>query len=311
MLAVAKGIRVGESTLPDLIRAAQSHRVNLDSRNYAHKNQIPTEKLPVSACAATDCAIFLGSTPWEDQGLLYDLQIKNKRLRRWLPWNRFSIAFSTSKGVVQRIDLSAFSADDRLAHIATSKVSADRNISPWRILRGGGGFEGPGNLTVGMDRVEIEATPGAGALRKVGALAFDLSCMRLAKHCSPCQLLPFACQDYEQGDWNYFEMSGDLLNSLRIAINGLPLGSSETIVVNRIGSDGITSHELFDDKLPYRFPSGTMFSDNDPKRQVYYVKKWREEREGNPQDQTVTFFFDEHAKLTRIVSAVDGIHTRP
>jgi hypothetical protein len=311
MLAIAKSVRVGESTLADLIEAAKSHRVNLDSRNYLNKQQMPSEKVPVSACANTDCAIFLGSALWENHGPLYDLQIKNKRLRRWLPWNTFFVVFSTSNGVVQSMDLSAFSADDTLARIAISKVSTERNVSPWRILRSGGGFKGPGDLMVGMDRVEVQATPDTVPTRKIGALGFDLSCMQLMKRCSPCELLPFACQDYEQGDWYYFEMSGDLLNSLRSAINGLPLGSPETIVVNRVGWDGLTSQELFDDKLPYRFPDGTMVSDSDPKRLIYYVKKWREEREGNPRDKTVTFVFDQQGKLAKITSDVDGIQTRP
>jgi hypothetical protein len=54
-----------------------------------------------------------------------------------------------------------------------------------------------------------------------------------------------------------------------------------------------------------------MFGDSDPKRLIYYVKKWREEDEGNSQDRTVTLVFDKHDRLTEIKSAVEGIRTRP
>jgi hypothetical protein len=209
------------------------------------------------------------------------------------------------------MDLSAFSADDKVAHMAISTMSAERNITPWRILRGGGGFKGPGELAVAMDRVEIQATPDVISRRRIGALGFNLSCMRLMRHCSPCQLLPFACQAYEHGDWYYFELSDDLLKNFRTVVNDLPLGISEEMVVNRVGWGGLTSQELFDDKLPYRFPDGTMLEDSDPKHLVYYAKKWREEQDTDSRDRTITLTFDKNDRLIRVNSQVDGIHSRP
>lgn len=124
-------------------------------------------------------------------------------------------------------------------------------------------------------------------------------------------MLRSICEDDLHGDWFYFEMSGDLLKSFQNAVNDLPLGSSEDKVVSRIGWGGLTAQQLFDDKLPYRFPDGTMFGDSNPERLIYYAKKWREEHRENPKDQTVTFVFDKQDRLTGIISQADGIRSRP
>ncbi|HKM49060.1 MAG TPA: hypothetical protein VJX69_15825 [Terriglobales bacterium] len=310
MLTLAKTVRTGESTVTDVTRAAGALRVALDVRKGVDLHHMPVERVPLSACASADCVIFFGSAPWDEHGLVYDLQIKNEKLRKWMRWNTLSAAVSTSKGVVQDLDVYALSVDDKVAHTAISEIAADRNTSPWTIQRRGGGFKGPGEVMVGMDGIQVQATSDAVNRRKVGALDFDLRCMGLTKHCSACQLLPFACQDYEHGDWFYFEMSGDLLNNFQIAVNELPLGTSLEAVENRLGAALPFGRQLFKDKLPYSFPEGTVFENTDTRRLFYYVKR-RRENEGDSQDRTVTMVFDKNDKLARVESQVDAIRSRP
>jgi len=311
MLALAREVRIGETTLSDLSRAAEALRVNLDVRSYKDRGAFPVRKALLGECASRDCVVFLGSAPYDEQGFLYSLQLRSKRLRKWLPWNSLSVALPTSKGIVKSTEIYMLSVSDERGNGAFSTISADRISSPWRIVRKGGSLEGPGEVVVGMDRIEVQATPAADPIRRIGALDFDLSCIALTKHCSPCQLLPFACEDYDHGDWCYFEMSGGLLRSFQAAVNELPLGSTKLGVEDRLGFCGFPNEGLFDDRLPYRFPDGTMFEDSDPTRLIYYVKKRREEREGSPQDQTVALTLDKQERLAAISSQVAGISSRP
>ena len=312
MLTLAKTLRVSESTVPDVAQAAGILRKTMDVMKGVDEYHMPVEKVSLSACASTDCVFLFEPAPWDKRSpLLGRLQIKYSTLRKWLCWNTLFVEISTAKGVVQEIGVFAMSVDERTSYMANTKITDDKKASPWRIRRGGGSMEGPGEIIAGVDQIKIQATPNASSARKIGALAFDLGCLRLTRHCSPCQFLPFACQEYEHGDWFYFELPGDLLKHFQSAVNDLPLGSSEKIVVNRVGWGGLISQGLFDDKLPYRFPDGTMFGDSDPKRLIYYVKKWREEDEGNSQDRTVTLVFDKHDRLTEVKSAVEGIRSRP
>jgi hypothetical protein len=284
----------------------------MDVMKGVDKYHIPVEKVSLSACARTDCVFLFEPAPWDKRSpLLYRLQIKSSKLRKWLRWNSLFVEIATTNGVVQEIGVFAMSVDERTSFMANTKITGDKRASPWRIRRGGGSMEGPGEIIAGVDDIKIQATPDATTTRKIGALDFDLGCLRLTRHCSPCQLLPFACQEYEHGDWYYFELPGDLLKDFQVAVNELPLGSSREMAAGRLGWGGLTSQELFEDKLPYRFPDGTMLGDHDPERLIYYVKKWREEQEGNSHDRTVTLVFDKNNRLTGTKSDVEGIRVRP
>jgi hypothetical protein len=312
MLTLAKTLRVGESTVSDVVQASGILRKTMDVMKGVDEYHMPVEKVSLSACASIDCVFLFEPAPWDKRSpLLYRLQIKYSKLRKWLRWNTLFVEISTTKGVVQEIGVFAMSVDERTSYMANTKITGDEKVSPWRVRRGGGSMEGPGEIIAGVDQIKIQATPNATSTRKMGALGFDLGCLRLTRHCSPCQLLPFACLEYDQGDWFYFELRGDLLKNFQTAVNELRLGSSEEVVASRLGWGGLTRQELFEDKLPYRFPDGTMFGDSDPKRLIYYVKKWREEYEGNSRDRTVTFVFDKHDRLAGIKSEVEGIRGRP
>lgn len=309
ILALARTVRVGESSATDVTQAAGILGVPLDVRKSVPQ-KMPVEKVPFSACGSTECVIFFGPAPWDEHGLLYNLQIKNEKLRKRLRWNTFSVAVSTRRGIVRDMEVYALSVDDKIAHAAVSKITADRKDNPWRIRRSGGSFKGPGEVIVGMDMIEIQATSNAVPARKESALEFDLSCLGLTRHCSPCQLLPFACQDYKDGNWFYFEMSGDLLNNFQIAVNELPFGTSIEAVENRLGAALPFGRQLFENRLPYSFPGGTVFENTDPKRLIYYVKR-RRENEDDSQDRTVTMVFDKNDKLVSVESQVNSIRSRP
>jgi len=311
MLTLAKTLRVGESTVPDVVQAAGILRKTMDVMKGVDEYHMPVEEVSPSACASTDCVFLFEPAPWDKRSpLLYRLQIKYSKLRKWLRWNTLFVEISTTKGVVQEIGVFAMSVDERTSYMANTKITGDKKASPWRIRRGGGSMEGPGEIIAGVDQIKIEATPNATSTRQIGALDFDLGCLRLNRHCSPCQLLPFACQEYDHGDWLYFEMPGDVLKNFQTAVNELPLGGSEEMVARRLGWSGLTQQELFGDKLPYHFPDGAMFGDSDPKRLIYYVKKWREEFDTSSKDGTVTLVFDKSDRLIRVDLQVDAIHSR-
>ena len=312
MLTLAKTLRVGKSTVTDVVQASGILRKSMDVMRGTDEYHMPVERVPVSTCASTDCVFLFEPAPWDKRSpLLYRLQIKYSKLRKWLHWNTLFVEISTTKGVIQEIGVFAMSVDERTAHMANTKIAKDKKASPWIIRRSGGSMEGPGDILAGVDEIEVRATPEATNTRKIGALNFDLGCLRLTRHCSPCQFLVFACQEYDHGDWFYFELPADLVKNFQTAVNELPFGSSREMVASRLGWGGLTRQELFEDRLPYRFPDGTMFGDSDPKRLIYYLKKWREENEGNSQDRTVTLVFDNHDKLAGIKSQVEGVRSRP
>jgi hypothetical protein len=194
-------------------------------------------------------------------------------------------------------------------HRARTLITSEPVASAWNIRRYTAfNTGGPGRTT---PTVEIEFNPRSRHPNQGGTLDFNLNCLRIGRRCSRCEILPGICEDDEHGDWFYFEMSDNLLKDFQTAVNELRLGNSERIVVSRIGWGGLTSRPLFDDKLPYRFPDGTMLGERDPERLIHFVKKWREQDRPNPQDQTVTFVFDKQDRLTGIMSQADGIRSRP
>jgi hypothetical protein len=127
-----------------------------------------------------------------------------------------------------------------------------------------------------------------------------------------CEILSRICEDAEHGQWFYFEMSDDLLNDFRATVDELPIGSAEEVLTHRLGGDRLTSKNLYDDKLPYRFPDGTVFlGDTSPLSVIDYVKKRRDRNEDSPEDQKVTFILHDRGRLVRVASQAEGIRSRP
>ena len=230
-------------------------------------------------------------------------------LRKWVPISGIYGNVTVEHGIVSELLVALESIQEKEVHRARTVITSKPSLPMWSIERYTAvNTGGPGRTTPTLLTTFNPRSPHAG---QDAALDFNLNCLRIGRHCSPCEILPRICEDDEHGEWFYFEMPDDLLKNFRTTVNRLPLGSSLDLVVNRVGWDGLTSRELFDDRFPYRFPDGTMFGDSDPRRLIYYVKKWRKQRERNPRDQTVTFVFDKQDRLARITSQVDGVGTRP
>lgn len=309
MLTLARTIRVGETTVPEMQRVAGSLRVSMDARKQVEKDSIAIEKVPISGCLENDCVIYLGPSPLEKKGFVSDLQVWYPRSGKWLRSNTFYVAATTRKGVVQEIQVFVISIDGKTAYEAITIIRNDISTGPWTIRREEGWFED--RITTGLKEVKIHASPNASRQIRMRALDFDLGCLHLTKYCSECEILPFACQEYEHGDWYYFEISGDLLNNFQTAVNELRLGSLKATVLSRLGNGGPSGGELFKDRLPYLFPDSTMSDSADPNRLIYYVKKRRQGYEGDSKDRVITLAFDRNDRLVRIESQVDGIHSRP
>jgi hypothetical protein len=194
MLTLARTIQVGESTVADVMQAAEMLRENLDVRKGVDQSHFPTETVPISACASVDCVLFFHLSRWDKPAALVDLQLEHPRLRKKLPLNTLMLTVSTSTGIVQTVQAFAETVDDQTASEATTTITNDRHASPWRIERRGRVMEG--QINAGMSAVEIHATSAADHARKARAFDFNLSCLRITRHCSACELLPFACQDH-------------------------------------------------------------------------------------------------------------------
>jgi len=211
-------------------------------------------------------------------------------------------------GIVRDVFVEMESIQEEEVQTARVEVTSKQLQSEWNIRRytafntGGPGRTSP--------TVELTFSPRSVHPNQGAALDFNLGCLRIGRACSRCDIQPFICEDYDHGDWFFFEMRGNLLKSFQTTVNGLAMGTSEDAITNRVGWGALGSQRLFDDKLPYRFPVGTMFGDHNPTRLIYYVKKWREQSE-NPKDQTVIFVLDPQDRVVAIRSKVEGVLSRP
>jgi len=142
MLTLARTIHVGESTVADVMQAAGKLRGILDVRKGVDQSHLPTETVPVSACASVDCVLFFHLLRWAKLTALLDLQLEHPRLRKKLPLNTLMLTVSISTGIVQTVEVFAETEDDQTASEATTTITNDRHASPWRIERHGEIVEG-------------------------------------------------------------------------------------------------------------------------------------------------------------------------
>lgn len=268
-----------------------------------------TVDVPQTDCLTGNCSLSFGADAnarWME-AISYSL-LRWDALRRWIPANAFVAEITVEHGIVTDLLVEQSSLQQEDYQQARTIISSKALVSPWNIRRytahitGGPGRHAP--------TVELRFNPRIHHPDQEAALNFNLKCLRLGRSCSACEMLPTVCQDDEHGDWFYFEMPPELLRDFQAAVNRLKLGSTQDQVVKTIGSGGLTSLRLFDDRLPYRFPDDTMFAGQEPETLIYFVKKWRQyEEHENPRDQTVTLVFDSQDRLVRIDSKADGIRS--
>lgn len=267
--------------------------------------------VPQNDCLTGNCSLSFGADSnalWM-QAISYPL-LRWDVLRRWIPANGIFADITVERGTVMDLVVVQASIQQDDYHQARTIITSRSLASLWSIRRytahitGGPGRHAP--------TVELKFNPRSQHPNQETALDFNLKCLRLGRSCSTCEMLPGVCEDDEHGNWFYFEMSPELLKDFHAAVEHLKLGSTQDHVVKIIGWGGLTSQQLFDDRLPYRFPENTMFGDHEPEGLIYYVKKWRQyEDRDNTKDQTVKFVFDSRDRLVKVDSKADGIPSIP
>ena len=311
-LNALRSVKVGTTTGGEALKCAQGFNADAYILKHTELSSGSSGQLvdvSPNECISANCTLSFAAdahTLWL-RPFFYPLW-KWPILRKWVPISGLSANVTVEHGIVTGLFVEMESIQQKEIHTARTVVTSKQVAAAWNIRRYTAfNTGGPGRT---RPTVEVSFTPRSAHQNQDAALDFNLKCLQIGRTCSQCEILPRICEDEANGNWFYFEMSGDLLKNFQIAVNGLRLGCSEDAVVDRIGWGGITPHPLFDDKLPYRFPDGTMFGDDNPKQLIYYLKKRREGGE-NLQDQTVSFVFDKQDRLTGIISKADGIRSRP
>ena len=264
--------------------------------------------VPQSDCISGNCSLYFdadSNARWME-ALSYPLW-RWDALRKWVPINRISGEITVEHGTVTALEVSQGSLQQEEGHLARTVITSKPVAPLWNIRRYTAHVTGGPEGTA--PTVELTFNPRSQHPNQEAALDFNLGCLRLGRSCSRCEILPSICEDDEHGNWFYFEMPPELLKDFQAAVNHIKLGSTEDHVAKMVGSGGYTPQQLFDDRLPYRFPDGTIFGNSESS--IYYVKKWRENDNDNPKNQKVTFIFDEEDRLVRIDSKADGIHSIP
>ena len=225
-------------------------------------------------------------------------------------------------GVVQDLRVELGSMDHQIEHSGIVHISGEYsqatydNRTPWSIRKLEGVITG-GNGCRTTSQLIVEAWPSAPRNQLLRAFDFDITCLWLGVRCSRCQLLPSACEGYTHGDWYEFVMSKEALGKFRQAVNCLKLGTPEDDIYGQLGGGDPLGYrrlrDLATDRVPYDFPSFAIREFDSPPRLTYYVKKWRLHLDApkGPDDQGVTFVLDDHRRLQRIESQVEGIPSRP
>jgi hypothetical protein len=267
--------------------------------------------VPASDCLSANCSISFGADAnarWM-KAIFYSL-LRWDVIRRWIPANAIVAGITVEHGIVTDLEVEQASLQQEDYQQARTIISSKPLASLWNIRRytahitGGPGRHAP--------TVELKFNPPSQHPNQESAVNFNLKCLRFGRSCSTCEMLSGVCEDDKHGNWFYFEMPPELLRDFQAAVEHLKLGSTQDHVVKIIGRGGLMSQQLFEDKLPYRFPEDTMFGNHEPESLIYYVKKWRQyEERDNQKDQTVTFVFDSRDRLVRVDSKADGIPRIP
>ena len=313
LLDAVRCVKVGTTNGREALRIAQPFHANIYILQHT---ELPSGfsdhivDIPATDCIAADCSISFASdahAPWLTA--LYSPLLKWPRLRRWIPMSAMFANVTVEQGAVTEVSVEMQSIQQEEVHRARTVLSSKKEAPSWNIkqytafISGGLGRTSP--------TVDTRFNPNKSHPNADAAFDFNINCLLIGRSCSRCEILPRICEDAEHGNWFYFEMPPELLKDFQTAVNRLKLGSTEDSVIKVIGWGGLTSQRLFYEKLPYRFPDGTMVGDHDPERLIYYLKKWREDDNDNPQNQSLTFVFDPQGRLIRIESQVDGIRSRP
>jgi hypothetical protein len=277
----------------------------------------------MSTCVAGDCGLNI----YGGQRLNYFKPVANflcrhSGFRRWVPVSVIGADMDIKGGVVQELHAWMGSLDAEIEHFGRTNVYSGQshteswNRTPWSIRKVHAHITGgPGRST---NEIRVEAWASAPRDRLLRTFDFNTRCLWLGVRCAPCQLLPDACDEYNHGDWDEFEMPDAVLVKFRQAVNSFAIGTDLHTVYRQLGdTDGFGRDQKLRDlpryRLPFQFPFGAIVGTQSSCNIDFYVKKWRLDwgSPRGPGDQYVTFVMDDDCRLKRIVSRVDGISSRP
>jgi len=325
LIRILKTIEVEKTTGQEAVRIAKQFggSASISERVVTKTTSaVSWRDVPLSTCVAGDCEL----TFHVDPGLLGFKSLRNLWLdhagfRHWVPANYMGGHMEIKRGIVYELQAELGSIDEEVQHCARLHVYGEESLltpwnrTPWRVRKVEAHVTGgPGRKT---SEIRVEAWSSVPRDRILRMFDFNARCLWLGVHCSRCQILPRACEEYNHGDWYEFVMPEEALAKFRQAVNNLKLGSQEDLYDKLGNSDGFdTGRKLRDlarDRLPFDFPDGTIFGSSCPGGLTFYVKKWRLEwgaPEG-PGDKSVTFLMGKDRRLQRIESRVEGIPSRP
>jgi len=261
-LMALRTVKVGTTTGSEALAIGQ--RFNAETYVWEHTELASgfsdrIVDVPESDCLSGNCSISFGADAnarWIE-AISY-LLLRWDVIRRWIPANAIVAGITVEHGIVTDLEVERASLQQEDYQQARTIISSKPLASPWNIRRytahitGGPGRHAP--------TVELKFNPRSQHPNQESALNFNLNCLRLGKSCSTCEMLPCVCEDDEHGNWFYFEMPPNLLRDFQVAVKHLKLGSTQDRVGKIIGWGGLTSQQLFDDRLPYRFPEDTTCS---------------------------------------------------
>jgi hypothetical protein len=276
-----------------------------------------TLPIPLSECERSDCELAVApNEAWLEP--VVSRLLDHPTLRRWIPVSFISADLSVRHGVLQEISVTMQSVQAAEVHRMRTEVISGNRPSPWNITfyraHNTGGFRGAGTTPT----VVATSTPAATKEQQSSAFTFDVSCLKLGRHCSRCDFSPRICADYEYGNWNYFDMPPNVLEQFTGIVNGVPFGTSEERLVQLLGREDewifapsgghLSWGERKLDGLPFRFPQGAVFGDG--QSSLSYLLKMHRDNDVAPYESVVTFGFDSDDHLVAVESNVAGIRSR-
>jgi hypothetical protein len=326
LIRALKTIEVGKTTGRDAIGIAK--RFGGTALIVEHTVTKTTDTtswhdVPMGTCIAGDCELtFAARRTLPAFRPVAEFLCRHPGLRRRVPVSDVGVDVEIKRGVVQELHAWMASLDDEVEHCGRTNVysreshAAPWNRTPWSIRKVHAHITGgPGRST---NEIRVEAWSSAPHDRILRALDFNTRCLWLGYRCTPCEILPSACDAYNHGDWSEFEMPEVALVKFRNAVNNLALDADVRALYDQLGSNNEFGREqklrdLTRDRLPFDFPDGAILGPPCSGELNFYVKKWRLDW-GSPAgsgDRSVTFVMDDDCRLKRIESGVEGIASRP
>jgi hypothetical protein len=293
-----------DSTAADAVRFAKQFKAKYYVRKHIEEGGIVSDEfvpVPVTECDSGECELSFGSDPdWPTQ--VFAFLWEHPKLRRWLPASYLWVNVRVHQGRVRAIQTTFESWQESDIQRVRVELASDVDSPRWNTTRYTA-FNTGGPIGARTTATYATTFTAASYERRKWAFDYDLKCLRAGKSCSRCEIAPRICDDYEHGDWNYFEIPPPVLAEFREAVNKLPFGISEGEVVKRLGRE----RGQYSDRLPFDFPEGTVFGGDNT---LSYLLKMHRDRDAEPYESVVIFRFNDEVQLVGIESTVAGVHSR-